>query len=143
MYQQICLLGNLGSDVEMKYTSSGQPVANFNLAVNKSWTDGQGERKEKTTWFRISVWRAQAEICANYIHRGSKVMVIGEVEEARPWTDRDGNAKATIEVTAQTVKFLDGRAEGAADLPPKAIPNPAYAKQASRNETLRDEDIPF
>lgn len=144
MYQQITLIGNLGGDVEMKYTPSGAPVANFNLAVNKSWTGQDGKRNEKSTWFRITVWREQAEICANYIKKGSKVMVIGEVEEARPWTDKDGNARATIEVTAQTVKFLDGRPEGAPDSPPKAIPNPAYAKQTNRNApVLTEDDIPF
>ncbi len=150
MYQSITLVGNLGGEVEMKYTPSGAPVANFNLAVNKSWTDAQGEKKEKTSWFRITVWRAQAEICANYIHKGSKVLVIGEVEEARPWTDKDGNNRATIEVTAQTVKFLDGRPEGATDSPPKAVSNPAYAKQRQSNQSvserqpeLSDTDIPF
>jgi single-strand DNA-binding protein len=83
------------------------PVANFTLAVNKAWTNAQGERQTKTTWFRITVWRKQAEVVAQYLKKGRRVLVVGEVEEANVWTDREGNPRATLEVTAQFVKFMD------------------------------------
>lgn len=96
MYQQLTLVGNLGHDPEMRYTPNGTPVTSFSLAVNRSWTDHNGDRQERTTWFRISIWNKQAEVCAQYLTKGRQVLVIGEVNEARPWIDQEGNARAGI-----------------------------------------------
>ena len=85
---------------------NGTPVANFSLAVNKRWTNAEGQQQEKTNWFRITSWEKQAETCAQYLNKGSQVLVTGEIDEARPWTDKDGNARASVEITAQRVKFL-------------------------------------
>jgi len=114
MYQQLILVGNLGGDPEMRYTSTGVPVTNFSLAVSKRHTTNEGDVQEKTTWFRISLWRRQAEVASQYLRKGAKVMVIGEIDQARPWTDRDGNIQATMEVTANQFRFLDSRSNGAA-----------------------------
>lgn len=111
MYQQITLVGNLGSDVELRYTPNGVPVASFSLAVSKTWMK-DGQRQEKTLWFRVSAWNKQAETVSQYLHKGSKVLVVGEIEEARAFTDRQGNNRASLEVTAQTIKFLSGRGDG-------------------------------
>lgn len=141
MYQQIMLIGNLGGEPELRYTPSGVPVAAFSLAVNRKWTDGEGQSHDKTTWFRITTWRKQAEIVSQYLTKGSRVMVIGEVEEARPYTDRDGNQRASIEVTAQTVKFLSGyRQEGPP--PPAGTVTDAPAAGTERR-MLSDIDVPF
>lgn len=110
MFQQLILIGNLGSDPEMRYTASGIPVTNFNLAVSKRWTNPEGQAQEKTTWFRINLWRRQAEIASQYLAKGHRVMIIGEVDSARPWTDRDGNLRATIEVTGNELRLLENRA---------------------------------
>lgn len=112
MYQQITLIGNLAAKPELRYTPSGVPVASFSLAVNRTWTDGDGNKKDKTVWFRCTVWRALAENCEKYLDKGSRILVIGEVEEARPYTDRDGNARASIEINVQTVKFLTAPKNG-------------------------------
>ena len=109
MYQQITLIGNLGDDPTMRFTPSGVPVTSFSLAVNKSWTNAEGQRQDKTTWFRISAWRKLAEVCDQHLTKGRQVLIIGEVDEARPWTDQEGNNRASLEVTAQVVKFLGGR----------------------------------
>ena len=109
MFQQLILVGNLGSEPEMRYTSSGVPVTNFSLAVNRRWTNQEGQAQEKTTWFRVSMWRRQAEVASQFLTKGAKIMVIGEIESARPWTDRDGNLQASIEVTANQFQFLDSR----------------------------------
>ena len=93
----------------MRYTPSGVPVASFGVATNKKWTDANGEQQEKAVFFRVTTWRKQAEIANQYLTKDSRVVVIGEVEEARPFTDRQGNNRASLEVTAQTIKFLDGR----------------------------------
>lgn len=109
MFQQLTLVGHLGGDPEMRYTSSGIPVTNFSLAVSKRRTTAEGESQEKTTWFRVSLWRRQAEIASQYLTKGAKVMVIGEIDNARPWTDRNGNLQATVEVIANQFRFLDSR----------------------------------
>ena len=111
MYQQFIAVGNLGSDVEMRYTPSGVPVASFNLAVNKSFVKEDGAKVEKTLWVRITCWRKLAETVAQYLTKGRQVMVVGEIEEARGYLDQEGNARASLEVTAQTVRFL-GQREG-------------------------------
>ena len=113
MYQQIVLIGNLGNDPEMRYTPSGVPVASFNLAVNKTWTNAEGQRQDKTTWFRVTTWRKNAEIASQYLNKGRQVLVVGELEDARAYTDRDGNLRASLEVTAQTIKFLNRAGDSA------------------------------
>ena len=110
-YQQLTLVGNLGNDPELRYTPNGVPVASFSLAVSKTWMK-DGQRQEKTLWFRVSAWNKQAETVSQYLHKGSKVLVVGEIEEARTFTDRQGNNRASLEVTAQTIKFLSGRGDG-------------------------------
>lgn len=140
MYQQITLIGNLGNDPEMRYTPSGVPVASFNLAVNRSWTGQDGQRQDKTTWFRVSVWNKQAEIVTQYLSKGRQVMVVGEVEEARVYTDRDGNPRASLEVKAQSVRFLGQRG----DAPMGGGGGGNHAMPASANAAdVQDEDIPF
>ena len=133
MYQQITLIGNLGDDPTMRFTPSGVPVTSFSLAVNKSWTNAEGQRQDKTTWFRISAWRKLAEVCDQHLTKGRQVMIIGEVDEARPWTDQEGNNRASLEVTAQVVKFLGGRDDELAKHGPTA-----------RSESAEsEEDLPF
>ena len=109
MYQQLILIGHLGTEPEMRYTSSGVPVTNFNMAVSRRWTNAEGQSQEKTTWFRINLWRRQAEIASQYLAKGHRVMIIGEVDSARPWTDRDGNLRAAIEVTGNELKLMENR----------------------------------
>jgi len=149
MYQQITLIGNLGTDPEMRYTPSGVPVSSFSLAVNKSWTGQDGQRQDKTTWFRVTTWRKQAEIVSQYLTKGRRVMVVGEVEEARAYTDRDGNQRASLEVTAQIVKFLGARGEdgdmgggmsggASGDNSSSSAPAPSGSEP-----DLSEEDIPF
>jgi len=110
MYQNTVVVGHLGNDPEMRYTASGIPVTSFNLATSRKWTNQSGEPQEKTTWFRVTVWRKQAETVAEYLKKGRLVLVEGEVE-ARAYTDRDGNARASLELTANNVRFLGGRGE--------------------------------
>ena len=105
MYQSVTVIGHLGRDPEMRYTSSGVAVTNFSVATSRKWTDAAGAAQEKTTWFKVSAWRKLAETCNQYLHKGQLVMVEGEID-ASAWTGQDGTAKATLELTARTVKFL-------------------------------------
>lgn len=105
MFQQLILVGNLGGDAELRYTSDGTPVSNFSLAVNRRWTNPDGSPGEETTWFRVAVWRKQAEAINQYLKKGRQVMVVGRVS-ARAYTAADGNPRASLDVTATTVQLL-------------------------------------
>ncbi len=110
MWQQVIIVGNVGRDPEMSYTPQGIAVCKFSVAVNK--VTGKGEnRKEKTIWFRVTVWRERAETASQYIKKGMRIMVIGEVDVS-VYTDKQGQPAATLELTANDFKFLDRRGEG-------------------------------
>lgn len=143
-YQKIIIVGNLGADPESRYTPSGQQVTNFSLAVNNNWNDANGEAHEETTWFRVSVWGAQADVCNRYLTKGRLVLVEGklsidkETGGPRIWTDQNGKARASFELKAFEVRFL-GSANGASS-------NGSAATASSRTagvEELTEDEIPF
>ncbi len=107
MYQITTIVGNLGKDPEMRYTPDGTPVCNFNVAVNRRWTNADGTTGEKTTWFRVTTWRKLAEICNQYLSKGRLVMVVGEIDASAYLSEKDG-PRASLELTARDVKFLGG-----------------------------------
>lgn len=117
MYQKVVIVGNLGTDPEMRYTPSGQAVTNFSVATSRKWSDGQGNQQEETVWFRVSTWGKMAETCNQYLSKGRQVLVEGRLKpddngNPRVWTDQNGNAKASYELTAFEVKFLGTRGDG-------------------------------
>lgn len=136
MYQQLTLVGNLGNDPEMRYTPSGVPVATFSLAVSRSWAGADGQRQEKTTWFRVTAWRKLAETVSQYLTKGKQVLVIGEIEEARAYTDRNGDTKVSLEVTAQTVRFIGQRGDASSNGNHSADPTDSISVEGA-------PDIPF
>lgn len=108
----VILVGNLGRDPEMRYTPSGQPVTSFPVATNRQWKNSDGEIIKETVWFRISVWGRLAEICNQYLKKGSKVLIEGYLiaDSAtggpRIWIGRDGRPHSSFEVGARRVEFL-------------------------------------
>lgn len=135
MFNQIIMVGNLGQTPEIRVTPSGVSVASFSLAVNRVWTDTNGQRQTKTIWIKVSCWRRLAETVAQHLLKGAKVMVVGELEEPRTFTDREGNQRASLEVTAQTVKFLDSKNE--------TNYGTTTATQAVQDVSGSEADIPF
>lgn len=114
MYQKTVVIGHLGRDPEMRYTPTGVPVTSFNIATTRKWTNQNGESQEKTTWFRVTCWRKTAELAAQYLKKGRLVLVEGDID-ASAYTDREGGPRASLELTATTLKFLGGaREEGGA-----------------------------
>jgi single-strand DNA-binding protein len=117
MFHTIIIAGNLGRDPEMRYTPSGQAVTSFSVATNRQYTASNGETVKETIWFRVSVWGKMAEVTNQYLKKGSKVLVEGRLTAdpatggPRMWTGNDGHARASFEVTAQTVRFLSSRGE--------------------------------
>ena len=141
MYQQITLVGNLGNDPEMQHAPSGDPVTSFSVATSRSWTGADGQRQEKTVWFRVSAWQRLAETCNQYLAKGKRVMVVGEMDEPYVGTDDSGNARATLKVRARLVQFLSPRDEGnAMSEGQAAYGNGQHAPSPSSNG---GEGIPF
>lgn len=103
---KVFLLGNLGKDPELKYLPSGVSVCNFSIATTKSWKDTDGNAQEKTEWHNIVSFRKVAELCGEYLKKGSKVLVEGELQ-TRMW-EKDGVKHYTTEVVLNEVTFLDG-----------------------------------
>ncbi|MEZ4768191.1 MAG: single-stranded DNA-binding protein [Caldilineales bacterium] len=107
MFQQLIIVGNLGSDPELRFTADGTPVASFSVAVNRRWKNQDGSQGEETTWFRVSAWRGLGETANQYLKKGRQVMVVGRVS-ARGYTAADGSPRASLDVTATDIKFLGG-----------------------------------
>src|SRR4030065_2302320 len=106
---KVILVGNLGSDPEMKYTPNGKAVTSFNMATNRRYTTSAGENREETDWFRVSVWGKQAEQCNQFLSKGKQVYVEGRLH-ARSWEGQTGQMRTSLEVTAERVLFLGRRA---------------------------------
>ena len=130
---KVILIGRLGRDPEMRYTPSGQPVANFSVATDESYTSKDGQKVEKTEWHRIVVWGKQAEFCGNYLSKGRLVYVEGKLE-TRKWTDKDGAEKYTTEIKADRVLGLD-KGNGASAAEPKT--------SGRQDMTEMDTECPF
>jgi len=131
---KIMLIGNLGTDPEMRFTPSGTPVTSFSVATNRVYTTSDGERKQETEWFRVTAWRKQAESCNQFLTKGKLVYVEGSLR-TRTWEDRDGQRRTTLEVNADRVLFLDRQA--VAPLPGEEVPAEAG------EEEVAPEDLPF
>ena len=152
MYHKVILIGNVTAEPSMRYTPAGTAVTNFNVATSEKiskekaavcpegWKEGYGGKSwELTTFWRVTVWRGQAESCNQYLKKGQKVYIEGEVngdkvngvKNPRIWTGNDGVPKASFEITARMVKFLGGsRAESSGEgEPPPGV--------------VEDSEIPF
>jgi single-strand DNA-binding protein len=142
MYHTLIVVGNLGKDPEMRYTPSGQAVTSFPVASNRKYTSSNGEQVNETIWFRISAWGKQAEICNQYLKKGSKVLVEGRLTPdkntggPRIWQKQDGTSGASFEVTAQTVRFLSTRSDAEGG-------GPAAADAGEMATAPAEDDIPF
>jgi len=99
-------IGNLGAEPEMKYTAQGNAVTTFRLAVGRSYTDGNGAKREETEWLRVVAWNKLAELCSQYLQKGRRVYVEGRLA-TRSWDGTDGQKRYTTEVVAGNVLFLD------------------------------------
>ena len=147
---RVLLIGNLTRDPELRYTPSGTPVANLRLAVNSSFKDQAGQRKEETCFITVVVWSKQAEICNQYLKKGRLVFIEGRLIY-RTW-EQEGKTRSTMEVRADRVQFLgsptgspgsggattDEAGGGAADSVRPDEPEPAAA-----SDNAADADVPF
>lgn len=113
---KVILIGNLGRDPELRYTQSGQAVANFSLATTERFSTRDGDRQERTEWHRIVTWGRTAELCAQYLSKGRSVYLEGRLQ-TNEWEDKEGQKRRTTEIVATTVQFLGGRGGGSGGPP--------------------------
>ena len=129
MYQLLTIVGRLGGDPEMRYTPKGDAVTSFSVATDRRWVDADGQSQSKTVWFRVTCWRRLAETCNQYLTKGKQVLVVGELVEPKPYQSKDGTWRASLDVTASTVRFLSAKSEG--------------SSEATSAEPSKEADDPF
>lgn len=143
------ILGNIGKDPEVKYTASGEAICNITVATSESWKDkATGEKKDLTEWHRISFFGKLAEICGQYLKKGSQVYVEGSIR-TRKWTDKEGQERYTTEIRGDEMKMLGSRQGMGApassdgyDEPTDYAPAPVNNKPKPSFDDL-ESDIPF
>lgn len=137
-FNKITLVGYLGRDPELKYTPSGDAVCSFSVATTEK-RKANGETVDETIWFRVTLWRRQAEVAAKYLVKGSQVYVDGKLR-MQEFTDRDGNKRTSLEVSASDLQFIGGKlAEaGGGDETPKA-----KGTQTAPVDDDDDGEVPF
>lgn len=139
---KVILVGNLGSDPEVRYTAGGDAVANLSVATAESWKDKQtGEKQERTEWHRVVMFRRLGEIAAEYLKKGSQVYIEGRLQ-TRKWQDKNGNDRYTTEIVASDMQMLGGRGGSAAYAGDSSPPVQKEAATAGGVEEF-DDDIPF
>lgn len=152
---KVIIVGRLGKDPEVKYTGSGEAIANFSVATSDQWNDkASGEKKESTEWHSVSFFGRIAEVCGKYLKKGSLVYVEGKLK-TRKWQDNDGNDRYTTGIVGEKMNMLGGRGSdaggGDSGEPPAApagpAPSPApqqrSAQGAQRSTNDFEDDIPF
>ena len=130
---RMTIIGNLGSDPEMRFTPSGRPVTSFRVATNWKYTTADGERKEETEWFNVVCWSQLAEQCNRFLTKGRLVFVEGRLR-MNTWEGQDGQTRARNEIVADRVKFLDRQGQAAA---------PETKADEGETGEFSPDDIPF
>lgn len=137
---KVFLLGALGRDPEVRYSPSGDAVCNLSLATSKSWKDrNTGELQEHTEWHRLVLFRRLAEIAGEYLKKGSKIHIEGELK-TRKW-EKDGVTHYTTEIVVNQLSMLDSRSSGAGEQ--AAAQQPRGGSGGQRYDSFADDEIPF
>lgn len=137
MINKVILIGNLGADPEIRYTQSGSQVATFNLATTERWKGQDGQMQEQTEWHRIVAWSKLAEICGQYLHKGSRVYIEGRLQ-TRKWQDQSGADRYTTEIVAREMKMLSPRNTGEGD-----YGGPGMGSGSLHEPPPMGDDVPF
>lgn len=146
---KVILIGNLGTDPEIRYMSNGSAVANFSVATNESWKDKQtGEIQERTEWHKVSLFDKLAQIAGEYLKKGAKVYIEGSIR-TKKWQDQSGNDRYSTEIIANTMQMLDSKefkAKNSNNTDP-SIENSNYSNLSSTKQPaeaiIESDEIPF
>ncbi|GAB3174659.1 single-stranded DNA-binding protein [Telluribacter humicola] len=142
---KVILIGNLGSDPEVRYLEGGSSVARFNIATSESYTNKSGERVEQTEWHRIELWDRLAQIAEKYLRKGNSVYIEGRIRTEN-WTDKDGQQRSGVTIRANTLTLLGGGGNsggGGSDSGSSDAGNSSYAspsRPASAPAAPRQQD---
>lgn len=150
---RVVLIGNLTRDPEVRNTPDGTPVANLGIAINRNWTNKQGEKE--ADFFTIIAWRKLAELCSQYLSKGSPVAVEGRLQ-SRSWETAEGQKRSTVEVVADNIQFLNRGSAGTGDFKAASTNEtknqsnaqdaglePVGSKPSDDGNELPDDDVPF
>lgn len=138
------IIGRLGRDPEVRYTQSNTAVATLSVATSERYKDKQGEWQENTEWHRVVAWDRLAEICQEYLKKGSQVYIEGPIQ-TRQWEDKEGQTRYTTEIKALTMTMLDSKGSGGGDASPKPDNSQQVSSSVDLNENFDDidDDLPF
>ena len=151
---KVILIGHLGQDPDIRYLANGDAVANLSLATSETWKDKNGEKQESTEWHRVVFFAKTAEVCGQYLKKGSAVYVEGSLR-TRKWQDKDGNDRYTTEIRGDRMQMLGGRTGGDNGDTRAQQQSDAYRKDSGGSPAARgtgasggafndmEDDIPF
>jgi single-strand DNA-binding protein len=139
---KIILIGNLGQDPELRYTSSGVAVASFSMATSESWKDQDGNVQEKTQWHKLVAWRKLAEIVGEYLKKGSKVYVEGRIQY-RSYDDKNGVKRDITEIVVDQMLMLDSKGASHANASSAGPAAPSVQQPAEEPGADKVDDLPF
>lgn len=148
---KVILIGRMTADVEVKSTATNQSVANFSIATNRNWTDKSGARQEDTEFHNVVVWGRQAELAAQFLSKGSLVMIEGRLQ-TRSWKDKDDQTRKTTEVVCERIQFGPRSAGGSSDTSSRAQDSSSdnfddsledNVPEVSVDDEIKPEDLPF
>ncbi len=145
---KVMLIGNLGKDPEVRYTTAGTPVASFSIATSEKFKNKAGEWEERTEWHNITLWSRLAEIAGEYLAKGKTVYIEGRLQ-TRKWQDRDGKDRYTTEIVGEKMQMLSGKGEGGGgnrqggNRPAAGDTGPGAQQSYEEPVFNPDEDIPF
>ncbi len=134
---KVFLIGRLTRDPELSATPSGVSVCKFGLAVNRNFTNADGERE--ADFYNITAWRVLAENCSKYLTKGKKICVVGNIQ-VRNYEDRDGNKRTSVDIVAEDIEFLSPKDEDEPETPQKPK---AKKKTLDELKPVENEDLPF
>ena len=136
---KVMLIGNIGSDPEMRFTPTGSPVTSFAMAVSRNFTTREGERRQETEWFTVVTWNRLAETCNQFLNKGRRAYVEGRLK-TRSWEGQDGQKRFRNEIIANRVVFLDRQVSST---PADGASTPSADETAIPQDDMDAEDLPF
>lgn len=150
MFLELEIIGRLGGDPELRYTPNGQAVCNFSVATSRKYKNSNSQLVEETIWVKVTTWGDQAENHNKYLKRGSLVRCVGRLNanhkgEPRTWQDRNGEWRATYEMTAHAVLYLNSKSDN--DEKQQQVASTSslqqYQSQSSSSNPMEEDEIPF
>ena len=143
---KVMLIGNLGADPEIKYSQSGTPFANFRLATSENRKNSEGEWESKTEWHKVVMIGRQAEVCKDYLHKGSKIFIEGRLQ-TRSWDDQDGQKHYVTEIVGFNMVMLDPKGMDTSmnvpEPPESPLPDADITPEPSEDVPKEEDDLPF